>query len=244
MNGDVAVGRTAIIVALPREAAALVRGWTQDRQHQPRGVHVWTRQDAVVVAAGMGASRAMLAVEAALATGPVRLLISAGLAGGCGPELPVGSVVEATEIVDVRTGERFQTAARSGHQAQPLVLATGGDIASVREKARLLASYHAAAVDMEAATVARLAAAHRVTFRAIKGISDDFEFELPSLGRFTTHHGHFHTRRFALHTAVRPHTWARTVRLGRHSAEALRALTEALRLTLDTSSKATPHPTA
>ena len=79
---------------------------------------------------------------------------------------------------------------------------------------------------MEAATVARLALAHSIPFRAVKAISDDFQFELSGMERFTTRHGHFHTRAFALHTAVRPHTWRKTVRLGRHSQMALRALAE------------------
>ena len=225
---------TAIIVALPREAAALVSGWQAHKQHHHRGIYMWTRADAIVVAAGMGAARAAFAVEAALAHGAVSSLISAGLAGACDPAIAVGSVIEATEVIDARSGERHTTASC---QPQPVRLVTGNGIAGIREKARLFASYDAAACDMEAATVARLAGAHQIPFRAIKAVSDNFDFELGAMERFTTRHGHFHTRRFALHTAVRPHTWAKTMKLGRHSALALKRLTATLEAVLS-------HPTA
>jgi len=96
----------------------------------------------------------------------------------------------------------------------------------------LFETYQAAAVDMEAATVARLAMANGIAFRAIKAISDDYAFELGSLAKFETKHGHFHTRAFALHTAVRPHTWGKAIGLGRHSKLALEVLTERLKLEL------------
>jgi adenosylhomocysteine nucleosidase len=214
-------GRTAIIVALPREIVGLVKGWQAHKEHRHRGIFLWTQANAVVVAAGMGAARVTLAVETALATGAVQQVISAGLAGACDPRVRVGTVLRAGEVIDVRSGERFQTV--DAADAAP-VLVTGTSIAGVREKARLFASYGAAAVDMEAATVARLAMAHGLPMRAVKAISDDFSFELAAMDRFTTRHGHFHTRAFALHTAVRPHTWAKTMRLGKHSSLALKAL--------------------
>jgi adenosylhomocysteine nucleosidase len=224
--------RVAIVAALPREVAMLVQGWDAHNAGKQRGVHVWTSHEAVVVAAGMGESRATLAVQAALALGPVDEIVSTGLAGACDPSLRAGSVLEATEVVDVRTGERYATAG----DGVRTVLVTGAAIANVREKARLFTAYGAAAVEMEAATVARLALANGIRFRAIKAISDDYDFELGSLGKFKTKHGHFHTRAFVLHTAVRPHHWAQTIRLGRHSKLALAALTGVL--------KATLHPNA
>ena len=220
------MGRVAIIAALPREVASLVGTLVAHREGQRRGVYVWTSDDAVVVAAGMGEDRATIAVQAASALGPIDELISVGLAGACDPELQPGSAFEATEVIDVRTGEHYRTIASA---AKKSILVTGSSIASIAEKARLFASYGAAAVDMEAATVARLALAHGIPFRAIKAISDDYSFELEYLGKFKTRHGHFHTRAFALHTAVRPHSWRRTIRLGRHSRQALVSLKAVLK---------------
>lgn len=212
-----------IIAALPREVAGLVKGFAPQMEGRARGIFVWRSQRVVVVAAGMGAARAALAVEAA---GDVSELWSVGLVGACDPKVRAGSVVEAASVVDVRTGERFATEA-SGEPGA-VVLATGAEIASVCEKTRLFAAYGAAVVDMEAATVARLALAHGTAFRAVKGVSDDADYELEGMGRFETKLGHFNTAGFALHTALRPWTWGRAITLGKHSGAALKALTAEL----------------
>jgi adenosylhomocysteine nucleosidase len=211
----------AIIAALPREIAALVRGTTADASLLRDGVWLYRLEGAVVVVAGMGAERAAIAVEAA---GEVGMLISTGLAGGCAPGVVAGSVMEANLVVDVGTGERFVIDVGVG-----VTLATAATIASVREKARLAESYGAALVDMEAATVARMASAKGVGFRAIKGVSDGYDFELSALAKFEGERGSFRTGAFALHTAVRPWMWGRAIELGRGSSRALTALNEALR---------------
>lgn len=213
----------AIIAALPREIAALVRDASPNGALLSRGVHLYRFEHAVIVAAGMGAVRAAVAVEAALAVGGIATLISTGLVGACGPQLAAGEVVEASVVVDAKTGERFVAAGAD------CVLATTEAIASVPEKARLAASYGAAIVDMEAATVARLARAHGLRFRAVKAVSDAHDFELVSLARFAGKHGSFRTGAFALHTALRPGTWAKAMQLGRDSNRALAALHVALR---------------
>ena len=215
----------AIIAALPREIAALVKGVRPDKRLRVGGVCLYRLPTAVIVAAGMGRERATLAVEAALAEGGVTELISVGLAGSCVATLKPGSVVEADPVIDTLTGERYETGWERGVS---YVLATADGIASVREKARLGAAYNAALVDMEAATVARLAAAHGLRFRAIKAISDAHDFELASLSRFAGEHGSFRTAAFAMHTALRPAQWAKTMTLGRDSARALRALNDRL----------------
>ncbi|HSY35485.1 MAG TPA: hypothetical protein VK814_07025 [Acidobacteriaceae bacterium] len=217
--------RIAIIAALPREIAGLVRGTVADAALVKDGVWLYRVEGAVVVAAGMGAERAAVAVEAALWVGAeVGMLISTGLAGGCAPGVEAGSVLEAGMVVDGGTGERFVAGLGTG-----VTLVTAGTIASVAEKARLAESFGAAMVDMEAATVARLARASEVGFRAIKGVSDGYEFELSALGKFEGERGSFRTGAFAAYTAVRPWTWGKAIELGRGSAKALAGLEEALR---------------
>jgi adenosylhomocysteine nucleosidase len=206
----------AMIAALPREVKGLVRGW--DAREPAKNVFVWTNGRAVVACAGMGAGRVALAVEAARKAGPVSTLISVGLAGACDPSLKVAEIVRAGVVVDSRTGERF-----SSGDVGP-VLVTASVVASVGEKARLFASYGAAAVDMEAATVARLARAHGLGFRAVKVISDEAGFELEELGRFATADGQFREGAFALHAAVRPWMWGTLIELGRNSSRAVAAL--------------------
>jgi adenosylhomocysteine nucleosidase len=213
----------AIIAALPREVAALVRGVAPDPHRKRDGVFLYRLPNAVVVCGGMGSVRVLLAVRAALDSGEIDTLISTGLAGGCDPAAQVGTVFEARTIVDAQSGARFTTSSGDA------TLVTTHSIASIHEKQRLFASYGAAVVDMEAATVARMAETHGLRFRAIKAVSDAHDFELSSLSRFATHHGHFRTGAFALHTALRPHSWRKTMQLGSGSQRALRALTETLK---------------
>ncbi len=215
----------AIIAALPREVSGLVKRW--ERRELPGGVVVYTDGHAVVACAGMGAERAALAVEAARAAMPITELISVGLAGACDPALHAGEIVRAGVVIDGRTGERFDSAVLNQ------VVVTSDAIASVGEKSRLYATYGAAAVDMEAAAVARLAQGHGLKFKTITAISDEADFEVGDLSRFTTTDGQFREAAFALYAAVRPALWGKVISLGRNSGKALAALTEALRGELD-----------
>jgi len=217
----------AIIAALPREVAALVKGW--ERRETAKNIFVWMRGNAVAVCAGMGTARAALACEAAMKVWPATTLVSAGLAGACDPNLRVGDVVRGAVVVDAKTGERFA----AGGPSSSAVVVTGSAIASVSEKARLREAYDAAAVDMEAAAVVRIAQAHGLEFRAVKAISDEADFAMNGLERFATSDGQFREGAFALHAAVRPWMWGEVMALGRNSAKAVRALNEALRAEID-----------
>ena len=210
----------AIIAALPREVKQFVRGWQEHRL--PGKIVVYSNDLAVVACAGMGAARATLAVQAAMSIKPVTALLSVGLAGACDPALRVGEIVRAGVVVDTQSGERF-----SDSQFQQVLVSTPS-IASVGEKRRLLASYGASAVDMEAATVARIARAYDLGFHAIKAISDEATFELQELARFATHDGQFRDAAFAAHAAVRPQMWAKLVQLAGNSKRAVEALTAEL----------------
>ena len=225
--------KLAILAALPREMRGLVRGVKPDAALRNRGILLYQLPSVVVATAGMGAARISLAFEAALKAGNLEEVISAGLAGACTAELAAGSVAEAARVIDVRTGERFA----AGAGATGVVLASAETIAGVAEKLRLAAAYGAAMVDMEAATVARLAAAHGLRFRAVKGISDAHDFELASLARFTGRQGQFRTAAFALHTALRPGQWSAAAQLGRESGQALRALHARLRELMESPSR-------
>ena len=222
----------AIIAALPRELALLAKQLSATPVHSREGILLATTsspgQPKILLAtAGMGAARVSLAVAAALAHGHVDLLLSVGLAGACDPSLAAGDVLEASLVIDSQSGERFTPAALSGI-ADPAILVTTPRIASPSEKQRLHATYNAAAVDMEAATVARLARAHNIPFAALKTISDGHTVDLTHLSRFSNPRGHFRTSAFALHTALRPHIWQPTAALGRNTSRALHALTSAI----------------
>jgi adenosylhomocysteine nucleosidase len=215
----------AIIAALPREVKHLVRGWQEHRL--PNKTVLYTNDFAIVACSGMGSARATLAVQAAMAMKPVTTLLSAGLAGACDPSLKIGDIVLAGVVVDTQSGERY----RSPQFKQVLVSTPA--IASINEKQRLYESYRAGAVDMEAATVARIARAHNMHFQAIKAISDDASFELRELNRFTTKDGQFREAAFAAYSVAQPRLWSKLFHLAVNSKRAIQSLTAELESQLD-----------
>jgi adenosylhomocysteine nucleosidase len=210
----------AIIAALPREVKHLVRGWQEHKL--PNKTIVYTNDCAVVACAGMGPARATLAAQAAMSMKPVTALLSVGLAGACDPSIQVGDIVRAGVVVDTQSGERYS------NSRFEQVLASAPAIASVREKRRLYDAYRASAVDMEAATLARMAQAHNLSFQAIKSISDDANFELQELTRFATHDGQFREAAFAAYSVAQPQLWTRLFHLAGNSKRAIQSLTAEL----------------
>jgi adenosylhomocysteine nucleosidase len=175
----------------------------------------------------MGAARATLAVQAAMAIKPVTTLLSVGLAGACDPSLKIGGIVHAGVVVDTQSGERY-----SNSQFKQVLVSVPG-IASIKEKRRLYESYRADAVDMEAATVARIARAHGLSFLAIKAISDDANFELQQLTRFSTQDGQFREAAFAAYFIAQPRLWSKLFHLAVNSKRAIQSLTAELESQLD-----------
>jgi adenosylhomocysteine nucleosidase len=210
----------AIIAALPREVKHLVRGWQEHRL--PNKTVLYTNDFAVVACSGIGPARAILAVQAAMAMKPVTTLLSVGLAGACDPSLKIGDIVHAGVVVDTQSGERY-----SNSQNKQVLVSTSA-IAGIREKQRLYESYRASAVDMEAATVARIAQAHDLPFLAIKAISDDASFELQELARFTTQDGQFREAAFAAYSVAQPRLWSKLFHLAGNSKRAIQSLTAEL----------------
>jgi adenosylhomocysteine nucleosidase len=215
----------AIIAALPREVKHLVSGWQLHRL--PNKTIAYTNDFAVVACAGMGPARATLALQAAMALKPITAVLSVGLAGACDPSLHVGDIVRAGVVIDSQTGERYD------NSQFKQVLVSAPEIASVSEKQRLYAAYYASAVDMEAATVARIALAHNLYFQAVKVISDDATFEVQELARFATQDGQFREAAFAAYSLARPRLWSKLLHLAGNSKRAVQSLTAELESQLD-----------
>jgi adenosylhomocysteine nucleosidase len=199
--------RPVFIAALPREVSGLVNGWRADETLPARKINLYWNDDAIVACAGMGAARAMLAIDAALALGPASELISIGYAGACHPRHLQGAIILPDIVVDARTGERFFSSRERIPNRELEILVTVAAPAGKAEKQRLSLSYNATAVDMEATAVARAAQARDLPFTAIKGISDEADFELPDLAKFSTSDGQFREAAFALHVLSNPTLW-------------------------------------
>jgi adenosylhomocysteine nucleosidase len=217
--------RIAVIAALPREIAPLISGWR--RIAPPKGenkISLAISEDAVVACAGMGRGRVTLALEAAQSLGPVSAIVSVGFAGALTAATPVGHLYRPSTVIDVRTGERFACATGDGS-----VAVTAPQIASAVEKTRLSAAYSAQLVEMEAATLGRLASIRQLPFFCFKAISDDASFSLPILNNFATADGQFRTAAFAAHILLRPRLWSPARELGRGAKLAQQSLVAGLR---------------
>jgi adenosylhomocysteine nucleosidase len=211
--------QVAIVAAMEREIAPLVRGW--EMILGPR-YHYYERDNVIVVCGGIGTQCAREAAETVTTFRQPTVLISAGLAGALDESLAVGSVVFPTKVLRDDDGQTFTIDGGAG------TLVSVRSVMGPARKRVLAQKYSARAVDMEAAAVAEVAKAKGVRFLAVKAISDEVDFELPPMNRFIGANGEFHTVRFAIHAALHPGLWPALARLKRNSDIAVKALCDTL----------------
>jgi adenosylhomocysteine nucleosidase len=145
-------------------------------------------EGSLLALSGIGLSAAAAAAQALVDAG-VSALMTFGMAGGLDPELKSGSVVIPCELL-LGEGSRFaanrawreQVAAAVG----PLCAVTAGNLLSSShaietpaDKAAAFRATGAAAVDMESAAVAEIAAKHHLPFIAVRVIVDTAADVLP-----------------------------------------------------------------
>jgi adenosylhomocysteine nucleosidase len=125
-----------------------------------------------------GAARA---AEALVARG-ASALVSFGLAGGLAPELPPGSVLVPSSVIDGRRTFPcdYELMEFLGGSTGRAMAASRSIIASVADKTALYKrSKQAVAVDMESGAVARVAAAHGLPFAVLRAVADAAQRDLP-----------------------------------------------------------------
>lgn len=227
------MSKIAIIAALENELKPFITGWKSTSiTAQGRTVRLFERDDILVAFGGIGVIAARIAADAAYNhilrryNERINLMISAGLAGSLVPELRVGYVLMPETIISESEDTTIETSSGIG------VLLTAGAVAGLKHKQLFAEKYHAQAVDMEAFAVADVARIYNLPFIAMKGISDEFDFDLPPLGRFISDNGEFRIPAFVAYTALRPWTWRRAFHLSSNSVKASIQLCEALELTI------------
>jgi adenosylhomocysteine nucleosidase len=217
--------KLAIVAALEREVAPLVRDWDLNVvQHGPRQFHIREHQDVLIICSGVGPAAARTAAEILHkhAKGDLAGFISAGYAGALTPELKVGDVVQPERVISPEGGQ-LPAHGDDG------ILVSAVEIATPEHKKRLAELHSAKAVDMEAHAVADYASVHHLPCVVIKVISDEHDSELPPVEQFVDPAGRFKSSSFAIHALVRPWLWRKVIRLGRDTSLASRALCDALR---------------
>jgi len=216
---DMSMPREAIVAALEREVWPLVKDWrVSEREHEGKQFKFFESDDEVLVCGGIGAQAARRATEAVIALYQPERVLSVGFAGALDSSWKVGTILMPAQVIDAQDGSHVD-----GGPGK-YVLVSVAAVASVEQKKKLAKAYGAQAVDMEAAAVARGAQARGVGFSAVKVISDDMDFELPSMEKFIAGDGQFRTGKFVAFVAIRPWLWSPVRRLQKNSAIAARAL--------------------
>ncbi len=216
-----------LIAAMPGELKPLTRSWASVATSN--GVEGAQHPSNTIFAlhGGMGAAAATRAFSRAFELCRPTAIYSVGWAGALDGQTRAGSVLRAETVRDLATGETYRCAPTEW-KTHGLLL-TSRRVAVREEKHRLAATYEGArAVDMEAATLARLARAHDLPFRAIKAVSDTFDDDLPALNAFITAEGRFATPRFIAHVAIRPRYWSTLVQFGKQASLAAANLCDSL----------------
>lgn len=216
--------RLAIVAALEREVRPLVRAWrVNEQEYDGRRFRFFENGDVVLVCGGIGATAARRASEAIIALYDPQVICSSGFAGSLDAKVEVGDVVRPATVVNAGDGSRTVVSDGAG------VLVSFASVAGPDQKRQLRESFGAETVDMEAAAVARSAAARGKLFKAVKAISDPVDFEFPAMDRFIDSEGRFLEGRFARYVAIRPWVWPRVIRLARNGNRAAHALCMYLR---------------
>ncbi len=227
--------KIGIIAALPGELKPLVRKMPRIPVVRGSGIAMWEWEQGglqvVAVCGGMGAAAARRAFTAAEHTGSLDEVLSVGWAGALTAKAKVGECYLPSQVIDAQTGERFAL----GPDGDRCVTAVR--VADAAEKQRLAATYGAMLVDMEAATVARLAQMRGIPCHCFKAVSDDAEANLPDLNPYIDAMGKLRMAAFLAAVAMRPQSWGSLMQLGKNSGRAAQALADVVGAYLDTMSK-------
>jgi adenosylhomocysteine nucleosidase len=229
--------RVGIIAALEREVRPLVKKWrVNQKEHGGRSFCFFEEGETVLVCGGIGAEAARRAAEAVMALYAPVVIYSSGFAGALDPKLKVGDIILPRRVVNAGDGSVIEMEIAGG------VLVSFPVVAGRAQKEKLRESFSAHVVDMEAAAVARAAQARGVRFATVKVVSDEFDFDFPSMERFVDGSGRFSELRFAMFACIRPWLWPRMVRLATNSGRASRALSEWLEKNMGRMAEASDRP--
>lgn len=219
--------RIAILAALPREIAPLVRNWPIHSASSKDGTEIWQCAGAIAVCAGMGRERIAHALDVASKYGPLHSILSVGYAGALRAGIEKGKVFWPALVIDAETQEQFECTGGMG------TLVTVDHVLRREEKPKFAQRWNADLVDMEAATVARLAQIENIPYRTLRVVSDEAGDKLPDLNRFIDARGAFREIAFAAYIALHPWLIPSAIHLGRQSALASKKIAETLRQAFD-----------
>jgi len=180
----------AVVAGVPEELAMLRRRLEAARDVRTAAGHatggLLGGREVVLAVAGDGATRASIGLDALLAAVPCSGVLGIGVAGGLTDDLPVGSLIVASQVVSSEgvtlLPEPGCVAAAARHGARPArVVCATGLAGTAIDKARLRdrAGDGPAVVDLESATWAESAARHGLPWSILRVVSDAWDEDLP-----------------------------------------------------------------
>ncbi len=220
-----------VVAALSAEARAL--GRSRRAGATPANHLALLADGSLLAVSGMGGPAAARAAHVLIDAG-VAALMTFGMAGGLDPTLAAGSVLLPSEVM-ARDGTRFATArawrerlsanlsARCGVLGG-ILLTSERSIDSSEAKAAAFRDTSAAAVDMESAFVARIAADHQLPFICVRVIVDTAADALPRAVVAASRAGGVEIWRLLGGLISAPGDVAGLMRLARRYRSAMRAL--------------------
>ena len=183
----------------------------------------------MLVANGVGRRAAARGARIVLSRSPIQAVISTGFAGALDPALRVGEVLLATTVLG---GDRSFGASLPRECPADLrrgLLLTVDEVVQSARRKRQLSKLGAHAVDMEAASVAAVAAEHELPFYCVRGISDHAERDLPlDLNLALRPDGTFSLRKVLLQAVRRVDKWLELWVFWRGARLAARSLAKCL----------------
>ncbi len=219
-----------VVAALAAEARALSPSMRRGGS-KTFGEFSLLHDGTLLAVSGIGCPAAEAAARALVAA-QVSALMTFGLAGALDPALAAGSVVLPGELIS-RDGARFVTckawrervAASLGFAVNTGTLLTSARaIETPAEKAAAFRDTGAAAVDMESAAVAEVAAAHGLPFIAVRVIVDTAGDALPPAVVAASRAGRVEIGRLIAGLVAAPREIAALIRLARRYRTAIRSL--------------------
>lgn len=220
---------TGVVVALPGELRALVKGERPvPKKCVPASPEIW------VVWSGIGPERAKDAAHALLAAG-AQALVSWGTAGGLDPALSAGTLLLAEAVVAPGQGRypvdrRWRASLRSrlmGHVAlvEGLLASTCEVLDDPARKAALFRAAGALAADMESGAVAGVAEQRGKPFLVVRVVADTAAMAMPRhLLHAVDEWGRIRPKSLVAMALRHPPELVRLLRLGRGYSSALRTL--------------------
>jgi adenosylhomocysteine nucleosidase len=230
--------RLGVVTALAAEARAFYPLMRRSRNRP--GDELSVLNDGTLLAvSGIGCCAAGAAARA-LAAAPVSALMTFGLAGGLDPKLPAGSLILPKHVAS-NDGDRFaachswrarladalgssRAAAEGMVSVDGVLLSSAVALETPADKAAVFRDTGAVAVDMESATVARIAAAHRLPFIAIRVIVDTASDAIPQAATAASRTGRVQIGRLLAGLLLAPNEVAALIRLTRCYRAAMRSL--------------------